>query len=234
MEVEVIETVAGVTRLLRHAAELAWTHADAAGHRSSRQLLALRIDSAADEESGLLPRRAWLDGPAPVGDDTAELLGSADQLLRRICVVGAPSRLLGLRGRWSPSWSGRRIPVPVRDQRTVGEHLAESDAVARESLLDVTPSHGPAIVRTRGRVVQSAAQLWAVLPARNRWLLPPRRIRWCGSTDWPRASLAARLVIWAGALPSISTPGAETITRQAGQRVKSDNALASRFGADRL
>ena len=164
MEVEVVETVAGVTRLLRHAAELAWTHADAAGHRSSRQLLALRIDSAADEESGLLPRRAWLDGPAPVGDDPAELLGSADQLLRRICVVGAPSRLLGLRGRWSPSWSGRRIPVPVRDQRTVGEHLAESDALARESLLDGTPSTA-GMVRTWGRVVQSAAQLYAGLPS---------------------------------------------------------------------
>jgi hypothetical protein len=97
MEVEVVETVAGVTRFLRRVAELAWTHADAAGHRSSRQLLALRIDSAADEASDWLRRRAWLDGPAAVGDDPAELLESADQLLRRICVVGAPSRLLGLR-----------------------------------------------------------------------------------------------------------------------------------------
>ncbi|HMI33676.1 MAG TPA: hypothetical protein VK499_06095 [Propionibacteriaceae bacterium] len=41
--------------------------------------------------------------PRPVGwahtggDNPAELLASADQLLRRICVVGAPSRLLGLR-----------------------------------------------------------------------------------------------------------------------------------------
>jgi hypothetical protein len=31
------------------------------------------------------------------GDDTAELLASAEQLLRRICVVGVPARLLGLR-----------------------------------------------------------------------------------------------------------------------------------------
>jgi hypothetical protein len=46
---------------------------------------------------GVLPRRARLDGPTPVGDNPAELLASADQLLRRICVVGAPSRLLGLR-----------------------------------------------------------------------------------------------------------------------------------------
>jgi hypothetical protein len=97
MDAEVVETVAGVARLLRRAAELAWTQADAAGPRSSRQLLALGIDAAADEASGLLPRRARLDGPTPVGDEPAELLASAEQLLRRICVVGSPARLLGLR-----------------------------------------------------------------------------------------------------------------------------------------
>ena len=97
MDAEVLETVGGVARLLRRAAELAWTQADAAGPRSSRQLLALGIDSAADEATGLLPRRARLDGPTPVGDNPAELLASAEQLLRRICLVGAPARLLGLR-----------------------------------------------------------------------------------------------------------------------------------------
>ena len=97
MDAESVETVAGVARLLRRAAELAWRQADEAGPRSSRQLLALGIDSVVDEASCLLPRRAWLDGPTPVGDDPAELLTSAEQLLRRICVVGAPARLLGLR-----------------------------------------------------------------------------------------------------------------------------------------
>jgi hypothetical protein len=97
MDIELVETVAGVARLLRYAAELVWTQADAAGPRSPHQLLALGIDSAADEASELLPRRARLDGPTPVGDNPAELLGSAEQLLRRICVVGAPSRLFGLR-----------------------------------------------------------------------------------------------------------------------------------------
>jgi hypothetical protein len=55
----------GVVRLLRRAAELAWRQADAGGPRSSHQLLALGIDSAADEASGLLPRRARLDGAHP-------------------------------------------------------------------------------------------------------------------------------------------------------------------------
>ncbi len=54
--------------------------------------------------------------------------------------------------------------MPTRDRRTVGELLADSDARARETLLDVSPSNGPAMVRTWGRVVQSAAQLLAVLP----------------------------------------------------------------------
>jgi hypothetical protein len=97
MDTEVVETVAGVARLRRRAAELVWKQADAAGPRSSRELLALGIDSAADEALGLLPRRARLDGPTPVGDNPTELLALAEQLLRRICVVGAPSRLLGLR-----------------------------------------------------------------------------------------------------------------------------------------
>jgi hypothetical protein len=97
MDTEVVETVAGVVRLLRRAAELAWMQADAGGPRSSRQLLALGIDAAADEACSLLPRRARLDGPRPVGGNPAELIASAEQLLRQICIGGAPSRLLGLR-----------------------------------------------------------------------------------------------------------------------------------------
>jgi hypothetical protein len=102
LDTEVIETVASVARLLRRAAELVWTQAVVAGPRSSHQLLTLGIDSAADEASGLLPRRARLDGPTPVGDNSAELLDSAEQLLRRVCVVGAPSRLLCLGGSGAP------------------------------------------------------------------------------------------------------------------------------------
>jgi hypothetical protein len=97
MDAEVIETVAGAARLLRRAGELAWTQADVAGPRLSLQLLVLGMDLAADDALGLLPRRARLDGPTPVGDNPAQLLASAEQLLRRICVLGAPSQLLGLR-----------------------------------------------------------------------------------------------------------------------------------------
>jgi hypothetical protein len=67
--------------------------ADAAGPRSPCQLLALRIDVAADEAASLQPRRARQDGPTPIEENPAELLASAELLLRRICVVGAPSRL---------------------------------------------------------------------------------------------------------------------------------------------
>ena len=46
---------------------------------------------------GLLPRRARLDGPHRLGTTRLSFLLRLEQLLRRICVVGAPSRLLGLR-----------------------------------------------------------------------------------------------------------------------------------------
>ena len=68
MNTELVDTVAGVVRLLRRAAELARVQADAAGPRSPRQLLALRIDLAADEATNLLPRRARLDGPTRPGE----------------------------------------------------------------------------------------------------------------------------------------------------------------------
>ena len=95
LDAEVVETVAGVVRLLRRAAEL--MQAEEGGSRSSRQLLALGIDTAADEASSLLPRRARLEGPTPVGQNPAELLASAGHLLHQICVTGAPFRLLSLR-----------------------------------------------------------------------------------------------------------------------------------------
>jgi hypothetical protein len=54
--------------------------------------------------------------------------------------------------------------VPAPDRRTMGELLADSDALSRELLLDISPSHGPAMVRTWWQVVQSADGLWAALP----------------------------------------------------------------------
>jgi len=57
----------------------------------------LGIDSAVDGASSLLPRRARLEGPTPVGHNPAELLASAEHLLQQICLEGAPSQLLSLR-----------------------------------------------------------------------------------------------------------------------------------------
>ena len=61
--------------------------------------------------------------------------------------------------------------MSARDRRTVGELLADSDALARETLLDMSAEQAPAMVRTWGHVVQSAARLWAVLPPAS--LTPP-------------------------------------------------------------
>jgi len=55
--------------------------------------------------------------------------------------------------------------VSAADHRTVGELLADSEVLARETLLDATPDHAPAMVRSWNQLVGSAAELWAVLPS---------------------------------------------------------------------
>jgi hypothetical protein len=55
--------------------------------------------------------------------------------------------------------------VSAADHRTVAELLADSDELARETLLDATPDHAPAMVRSWNQLVGSAAELWAVLPS---------------------------------------------------------------------
>ena len=97
MDADTAETVAGVIRLLRRAAELVWAAVDVEGAGSPRQLLALGIDLAADDARNLLPDAIPVDGPVPVGDEPAALLWSADRLLRRIASPGARTGLDGLR-----------------------------------------------------------------------------------------------------------------------------------------
>ena len=48
MDADTAETVAGVVRLLRRAAELVWAAVDADGAGSARQVLGLGIDLAAE------------------------------------------------------------------------------------------------------------------------------------------------------------------------------------------
>ena len=97
MDADTAETVAGVIRLLRRAAELVWAAVDVEGAGSSRQLLALGIDLAADEARNLLPDAIPVDGPVPVGNEPAALLRSAERLLWQIATPGAGTGLDGLR-----------------------------------------------------------------------------------------------------------------------------------------
>jgi hypothetical protein len=88
IDADTAETLAGVVRLLRRAAELVWKAVDTDGAGSPRQVLALGIDLAADEARNLLPDALATDGPMPVRDDPAGLLHSAEQLLRRMDIQG--------------------------------------------------------------------------------------------------------------------------------------------------
>jgi hypothetical protein len=99
MDVDTAETLAGVVRLLRRAAELVWAAADTEGAGSPRQVLALGIDLAADEARNLLPDAIAVEGPAPVGEEPAGLLRSAEQLLRRIDSPAAGAAVHGVRAR---------------------------------------------------------------------------------------------------------------------------------------
>jgi hypothetical protein len=99
MDVDTAETVAGVVRLLRRAAELVWAAVDAEGAGSPRQVLGLGIDLAADEARNLLSDAVPVAGPVPVGDEPVGLLRSAEQLLRRVTSPGADTGLDGLRAR---------------------------------------------------------------------------------------------------------------------------------------
>ena len=93
------DTLAGVVRLLRRAAQLVWAAADTEGAESPRQVLALGIDLTADEARNVLPDAIAVDGPVPVGDEPVGLLRSAERLLRRVDTPGAGAALHGLRAR---------------------------------------------------------------------------------------------------------------------------------------
>ena len=88
IDVDTAETLAGVVRLLRQAAVLAWLRRIARGG-SAGQLFALGVDVAADQARQLVPDGAEIKGPVPVGDEPAGLPRSAELLLRRLGPLGA-------------------------------------------------------------------------------------------------------------------------------------------------
>ena len=97
MDVDSAETLAGVVRLLRRAGVLAWAAADRAGAGSPGQLFALGVDLAADQARHLVPDGTDIDGPVPVGGKPADLLRSAELLLRRIAPLATSDVLDDLR-----------------------------------------------------------------------------------------------------------------------------------------
>jgi hypothetical protein len=97
MDLHTVETLAGVVRLLRQAAVLAWAAADRPGAGSPAQLFALGVDLAADQARLLVPDGIEIDGPVPVGDEPAGLLRSAELLLRRLAPLAATDAVDDLR-----------------------------------------------------------------------------------------------------------------------------------------
>jgi hypothetical protein len=68
---------------------------------------------------------------------------------------------------FGPLWPiccGRRTPVSTGEGRTVAELLDDSNGLAREALLDMSADRALGMVRGWPELMQSAAELWAVLP----------------------------------------------------------------------
>jgi hypothetical protein len=80
MDIDTAETLAGVVRLLRQAAVLAWVAADRAWAGSAGQLFALGVEQARH----LVPDGTDVDGPLPVSDERPGRVRSAELLLRRV------------------------------------------------------------------------------------------------------------------------------------------------------
>jgi len=97
IDVDTAETLAGVVRLLRRAAVLAWAAADRAGAGSPGQLFALGLDLAADQARQLVLDCTEIEGPVPVGDEPVGLLRSAVLLLRRVAPMAASDAVDDLR-----------------------------------------------------------------------------------------------------------------------------------------
>jgi hypothetical protein len=106
MDVDTAETLAGVVRLLRQAAVLAWAAADRARAGSPGQLFAFGVDLAADQARHLVPDGTDIDGPAPVGDEPAGLLMSAEQVWAVSWPAGTPTISISSLPCWGMPGSG--------------------------------------------------------------------------------------------------------------------------------
>ena len=91
--------------------------------------------------------------------------------------------------------------MPAADRRSIGELVADSDLLARQSLFDLTPDDAPAMVRAWPSLAQAAASLFSVLPpdADSMCAIPMARIAEVGSAigrsvatgHWPGSGPAA-------------------------------------------
>ena len=102
--------------------------------------------------------------------------------------------------------------MSMPDRRTVGELLADSEALARETLLDATPVQAPAMVRSWNQLVGSAVELWAVLPSAPNspsWSDPMERLRAIGQAICRSVTVGH----WPGQGPTDVTQIADNLSR---------------------
>jgi hypothetical protein len=162
VDVDTAETLVGA-RLIRQAAVQAWAAADRAVAESPEQLFALCVELAAEEARHMVRDGTDVDGSVPDGDGPAGLLSPGELLLRRLAPIGVSDAFHDLRAT-AVDLVGEAKPVSAGGGRTVAELLDDSDGLAREALLDMFAGWVPGMVRGWRHLMQSAAELWAVLP----------------------------------------------------------------------
>jgi hypothetical protein len=120
MDVDTAKALAGVVGLLRQAALRAWAATDRAGARSPGQLFAFGVDLAADQARHLVPDGTDIDGPVPVGGETAGLLRSAERVWAVSWPAWTPAISISSLQCWGmPAPAGRHV-VPQMTRQCSG------------------------------------------------------------------------------------------------------------------
>jgi hypothetical protein len=231
MDTEVVETVAGVARLPRRAAELAWTQADVAGPRSSHQLLALGILEIAHNLSRTreLVERYGGDVQPTSADARADIAAARARVMHTL-YVGAHGTAVALRDYAADLRDRLRLDTqrrwPVDSRPNVREIEAAEAMASRFEVFEqlaagyVAPHPVTASVLGGVRPTPRPSRLQSALTA---WEIQVH----CTLATVPDAADLVRI----GRIQALIASAAAVVTEAAGQKTEIDPEMTDRVAA---